>query len=781
MLRYFFFALFLGIYANVFAQKYTISGTIKDKANGETLIGVAIGVKDTPQGTSTNEYGFFSLTLPTGNYVIVANSVGYKKQEFTIQLTQNQILDVEMESEAFEIEEVTLVGKEDEPDRNVRSTEMSMNKLEMKTIQKVPALLGEVDVMRTLQTMPGVSTVGEGSQGFNVRGGGIDQNLILLDEAVVFNSSHLLGFFSVFNPDAVKDVKLIKGGIPSQYGGRLSSILDIRMKEGNNKRFAGTGGVGTVSSRLTLEAPIVKDKGSFVLAGRRSYADLFLKLSSNENLRNNILYFYDLSAKANYTLGKKDRIFLSGYFGRDYFRFGKEFNFNWGNGTGTLRWNHIFNDKLFMNLTAVYSDYKYGLGIPEGSQGFDWQSQIKSYSPKLDFNYYISPAHTLNFGTQLIHYDIQPGRVKPLGTSIFNEIKLDNKRALESSAYVSHIWNPNARLSFEYGIRFSTFTLLGGGKYYDYVGELGERKTRGKEYSFGKNATVASYPNFEPRAALRYSLDETSSIKLSYNRMAQYIHLISNTTAATPTDVWTPSTRNIKPEIAHQVAGGYFKNLKDNTIEISGEIYYKTMSNQIDYVNGANLLLNDDLEAELLYGKGRSYGLELFVRKSVGKLNGWVSYTLSKTERQIDGLNRNQWYAAKYDRRHILSVVAIYEATKRWSFSANFSLSSGIAITFPNARYEFGGLIIPHNSNDVRNNYRVPAYHRLDISATWDRSKPNRKWAGSWVFSIYNLYSRDNAFSVYFRQNKDNPTKTEAVRLAIFGAMIPAVTYNFKF
>ncbi len=781
MLRYLLLVLFGGLTFSAYAQKYTISGTIKDLSNGETLIGVAVGIKDTPQGTSTNEYGFYSLTLPAGNYMLVANYVGYEQKEFSIDLTKNQTLDIELALEPIQIEEVTVTSKEDEPDRNVRSTEMSMNKLEMKTILKVPALLGEVDVMRTLQTMPGVSTVGEGSQGFNVRGGGVDQNLILLDEAVVFNSSHLLGFFSVFNPDAVKDVKLIKGGIGAQYGGRLSSVLDIRMKDGNNKRFAGTGGIGTVSSRLTLEAPIKKDKGSFIVAARRSYADLFLRLSPDANLRNNILYFYDLSAKGNYTIGKKDRVFISGYFGRDVFRFGREFGFNWGNGTGTLRWNHIFNEKLFMNLTAVYSNYKYGLGIPEGSQGFDWQSQIKSYSPKLDFNYYISPAHTLNFGAQLIHYDIQPGRVKPVGTSIFNEIRLDNQRAIESAAYVSHIWNPSPRLSFEYGIRFSNFTLLGAGKYYDYVGELGERKTRAKEYSYSKGESVVSYPNFEPRASVRYSLNEDASIKVSYNRMAQYLHLISNTTAATPTDVWTPSTRNIKPEIAHQIAGGYFQNLKENTIELSAEVYYKTMSNQIDYVNGANLLLNDDLEAELLYGKGRSYGLELFARKSVGKLNGWISYTLSKTERQVNGLNRNGWYAAKYDRRHILSVVAIYDATKRWSFSANFSLSSGIAVTFPNARYEFGGLIVPHNSNDARNNYRVPAYHRLDLSATWDRSKPDKKWAGSWVFSIYNVYSRDNAFSVFFRQNKDNPTKTEAVRLAIFGAMIPAVTYNFKF
>ena len=763
-----------------FSQKFSISGTIKDNSNGETLIGATIQLKGSSTAVLSNEYGFYSLTLPAGEHIISYIYLGYTTQDVTIKLTENQTIDVPLVAEANQIEEVVIKGNTEDADKNVRSTEMSVTKLEMSSIKKMPALLGEVDVIRSIQLLPGVSSVGEGSGGFNVRGGGVDQNLILLDEAVVFNSSHLLGFFSVFNPDAVKDVKLVKGGIPAQYGGRLSSLLDIKMKEGNNKRFAGTGGIGTVSSRLTLEAPIKKDKGSFIIAGRRSYADLFLKLSSDESLRNNVLYFYDLSLKANYTVGKKDRIFLSGYFGQDFFRFGNAFKFSWGNATGTLRWNHIFNEKLFMNVTNVYSNYTYSLGIPDGAQAFDWRSKIVSYSPKVDFNYYINPKNTFNFGAQMIYYQISPGRINSSGT-VFKDLGLDQQRAFENAIYASHIWNPSARIAIEYGIRFSNFNLLGKGTFYDYVGENGTRKTpvNGKTYENGE--TVASYPNFEPRFSLRYTLTENSSVKVSYNRMAQYLHLISNTTAALPTDVWSPTTRNIKPEIAHQIAGGYFQNLKDNTIELSAEVYYKTMSNQIDYVNGANILLNQNLEGELLYGEGRAYGVEFFAKKNSGKLNGWVSYTLSKTERKIDGLNRNQWYDAKYDRRHIINAVAIYEANKKWSFSANFSYTTGVAITFPNARYEVNGLIVPHNTTDARNNYRVPAYHRLDLSATWDRIKPNRKWQGSWVFSIYNVYNRKNAFSVYFRQNEFEPTKTEAVQLSIFGAVIPSITYNFKF
>jgi hypothetical protein len=769
-------------------EKFTVSGTIKDAANGEGLIGAIVQVQGQAVGTSTNEYGFYSLTLPGGDYTLVYSYLGYVNQTRPVTLNRSQKIDIQLTSEDVQIEEVVVTATK--PDQNVRSMEMGVAKLEMKTIKSVPPLLGEVDVVRTIQLMPGVSTVGEGASGFNVRGGGVDQNLILLDEAPVYNSAHLLGFFSVFNPDAVKDVKLVKGGIPAQYGGRLSSLLDVRMKEGNSKRFAASGGVGTISSRLTLEGPIQKDKSSYIIAGRRSYADLFLKLAPDENLRNNQLYFYDLSTKVNFTLSPKDRIYLSGYFGNDAFRFesgdGEDsFKMRWGNRTGTIRWNHLFSDRLFANFTAIYSDYDYMLGVPTGAQAFEWTSRIYNYSGKADFSYYLNSNNTVSFGAGAIRYRFHPGEAKPLGSeTIFNPYKLDHQHAVEYAAYVDNEQSIGSRLSLQYGVRFSMYNFLGSQTVYDYVGEGVERKVAVNGRTYGKGETIASYTNPEPRFSLRYTLGENSSVKASYNRMAQYVHLISNTTAASPLDVWSPTTKNIKPELADQVALGYFRNFKDNTYETSVEVFYKDMQNQIDYIPGAETLLNEELEAELLYGKGRAYGVELFAKKNTGRLTGWVSYTLSRSERQFEGLNNDKWYPAKYDRRHIGSVVAMYDLNKRWSFSGNFSYTTGVATTFPNARYEIdgGSITVPHNTDNSRNNFRVPPYHRLDLSATLQGKKnDSRRWKGEWVFSVYNVYGRRNPFTIFFRQNENDATKTEAVRLSIFGSVLPSVTYNFKF
>jgi hypothetical protein len=465
------------------------------------------------------------------------------------------------------------------------------------------------------------------------------------------------------------------------------------------------------------------------------------------------------------------------------FRFDDDFEFDWGNGTGTIRWNHLFSEKLFANFTVSYSNYNYSLGIPEGAQAFKWTSNIINWIGKSDFSYYINPENTLNFGAGAIWYTFKPGQLRPRDDeSIFNPLELNNQKAGEYAAYLDHEWNPSSKISLQYGMRFSFYQIYGPGTYYDFVGELGRRREAVNPVVYENNEVIASYQNLEPRFSLRYSLNRATSLKMSYNRTAQYIHLISNTTAATPTDVWSPSTRNIKPETADQIALGYFKNLKDNTFETSVEVYYKEMSNQIDYVDGAETLLNDQLEGELLYGLGRSYGIEFFVKKNSGDLTGWVSYTLSKSERKIEGINNGEWYNAKYDRTHNLNVVGIYSLNERWSFSANFAFATGVSTTFPNARYEVGGIVVPHNTDGSRNNYRIPAYHRLDISATLEgRKKANRKFQGQWVFSIYNLYGRRNAFSVYFRQNEDNPRQTEAVRLAVFGSILPSVTYNFKF
>ncbi len=775
----------ISIYSEpILAQnKYTISGYVKDAKNGEAMIGSSIIVKESGTGISTNVYGFYSLTLPKGTYTLVYNLLGYTPQTKIIDLNTNQRIDVQLLEKFDQLSEVVVSSKK--RDDNVKSMEMSMNKMDIKDIKSMPALLGEVDVIRSIQTLPGVSTVGEGASGFNVRGGGVDQNLILLDEAPVYNSSHLLGFFSVFNPDAVKDVKLVKGGIPAQYGGRLSSLLDVRMKDGNNKTFSGNGGIGLISSRLTLEGPIQKEKSSFIVAARRTYGDLFLKLSPDKALNQNGAYFYDLSTKINYTIDDKNRIYLSGYFGRDVFKFGDQFQTSWGNATGTLRWNHLFNQKLFANFTAIYSNYDYSLGVPSGSQAFDWKSNVINYSPKVDFNYYLNTKNTITFGASTIFYDFHPGLVTPASDeSIFRKLEMTRQRGNEYAIYLDDEHTFNSIFSIQLGLRASAFQYLGRQTVYDYIGEDGLQKVATNPTYYKRGKTIAFYPNLEPRFSAKYTLNEFSSIKASYNRMAQYIHLISGTTAASPTDVWSPSTKNIKPEIANQVALGYFRNFKGDQYETSAEVFYKTMSNQIDYINGAELLLNSDLEADLLYGDGRAYGLEIFLKKNEGKYHGFVSYTLSKSERKIKGINNNEYYNAKYDKTHILSVVQLFEVSKRLSLSANFNFSTGVSTTFPNSRYEFQGIIVPHNSDNSRNNYRVPSYHRLDLAATLkNKVKANKKYESEWVFSIYNVYSRRNAFSVYFRQNDDDPNqlKTEAVRLSVFGSMLPSVTYNIKF
>ena len=761
------------------AARVTVSGYLKDAASGEALIGASVFVKSLGVGATANEYGFYSLSLPLGTYTFTFSYIGFAAHEETLTLEASRTLAVRLQAQGVQTEEVVVTGRA--PDQNVRSTETGVVRLDARTIKLVPALLGEADLVRAIQLQPGVSTVGEGATGFNVRGGGIDQNLILLDEAPVYNSSHLFGLFSVFNPDAVKDVKLVKGGIPAAYGGRLSSLLDIRMKDGNSERLSVNGGIGLISSRLAVEAPIVKGKSSFIIAARRSYADVFLKLSPT--LKDNQAYFYDLSLKANYTLGLNDRVFVSGYFGRDVFKFGKLFQNNWGNATGTVRWNHVFGPRLFLNVTALASQYDYSLGVPEGSQGFEWNSNIRDYSLKADFELFRSPESTLHFGGSATYYTFQPGHVTPTATtSIFRELQLQRQRGTEFAAYLDEERQFGASLAVQYGLRVSMFDNRSTGTFYDYAGERGRQLTAIGTHTYSGGEAVASYPNLEPRLSARYALSESSSLKASYNRMVQYIHLISNTTAATPLDVWLPSTRNILPEHADQVSLGYFRNFRSNAYETSVEVFGKLMDNQIDYINGANTLLNQNLESELLYGRGRAYGVELYAKKNTGTFTGWVSYTLSRSERQVDGLNNNNWYVNKYDKTHYLSVVGIYNRSARVTFSATFNYSTGVATTVPDARFVYQGLVVPNVTGDVRNNYRVPAYHRLDLGMTLKNKRPEgRRWEGSWTFSIYNVYARRNAYSIYFQQNPDKPEQTEAVRLSIFGSLLPSATYNFNF
>lgn len=774
-------------------EKYTISGYVKAMESGEELIGATVSVRSQAIGVSANVYGFYSLTLPEGMYEISYSYIGYSDIIKKVDLTSNKSIDIELKEAVNSIEEVTIEAEGAE--KNIKSIEMSVNKIDAKDIKKIPALLGEADVVKSVLLLPGVSTVGEGSTGFNVRGGGIDQNLVLLDEAPVYNSSHLFGFFSVFNPDAVKNVKLIKGGIAPEYGGRLSSILDVRMKEGNSKKLTGSGGVGVIFSRLALEAPIVKDKTSFIIAGRRSYADVLAKPFLNSDLKDSQFYFYDLTAKVNHKINKNNRVFLSGYFGRDVF--GSGFAFNWGNATATARWNHIFNEKLFMNLTGFYSDYDYSFGIEEDDprDDFSWNSSIISTSAKPDFSYYLNNKNTLKFGGQYTYYNFKPAEAFFVSDGQKNSISLDEKFATESGVYVQNEQKLGARIAMLYGARISYFTYQGEKEqFFDNTTEAGLRKelTGIDESPYEiKSLGIAnwtykdyntSYSNIEPRFSLKYDLTESSSLKTSYNRMTQYLHLISNTVASTPIDIWLPTSNNIEPQIADQVALGYFRNFSKNKYETSAELYYKDFQNQIDYIDNADIFFNEELEGDLLSGDGRAYGLELYVKKNTGKLTGWISYTIAKTERKVDGINRNEWYPTRFDRAHNLSVVSSYELNKKWSFSANFVYSSGTPATFPTNRYEIQDVILSHNDKDARNNYRIPDYHRLDISATLTpKSNEGKRFKGEWVFSVYNVYSRRNPFSIFFEQDDVDPNVTNAVRFSVIGNFVPAVSYNFNF
>lgn len=769
----------------IFAQeKFTLSGNIKDASNGEDLIGVTIFVKELPGvGTVTNVYGFYSLTLPKGSYTIQYSYVGYKTIEFKADLTKNIKNNIEISSGSTDLNVVEISAERE--DENVRSTEMSVAKINMKEIENIPVLFGERDILKTIQLLPGVKSGGEGNAGFFVRGGSSDQNLILLDEAPVYNASHLLGFFSVFNSDAIKDLKLYKGGMPAEYGGRLSSVMDIKMKEGNAKKFAATGGIGLIASKLTIEAPIVKDKGSFIISGRRTYADVFLKLSSDPDQKNTTLYFYDLNLKANYQFNEKNRLFVSGYFGRDNFGFADRFSFNWGNSTATVRWNHLYNDKLFSNTSFIYSNYNYKIDIK--AAGFSINSQIQDFTLKQDVDFFWNENNKLKFGGSAIHHTFDPGEISSTGESIGNT-KIENRYSVESALYISNEQKFNELWSATYGIRYSNFTQIGPGEIYTY-NDKGE-VTDTTKYT-GNNA-VASYNGIEPRLAINYILNESSSIKTSYNRMYQYLHLLSNSSGNNPTDTWLPSSNNIKPEIADQVALGFFKNLKNNTYEFSIETYYKAMQNTIDYRTGAEITLNPTVEGELLYGKGRAYGLEFFLKRKKGLLTGWISYTLARTEVQFEKINQGAWYPAKQDRTHDLSIVAMYDLSERVKLSSTFVFYTGNAVTFPTGKYVIDGQTI--NLYSARNGSRMPNYHRLDLGLTLEgknyrmvtnpetgnKEKKDRKFQSSWNFSIYNVYARENAYSFTFREKEDNPNQTEIVRLSLF-KIIPSISYNFNF
>ncbi|MEO9661585.1 MAG: TonB-dependent receptor [Maribacter dokdonensis] len=776
-------------------QKYTLSGTISEVSSNETLIGVTVAIPELKTGVTTNEYGFYSITLPEGTYTVLISYLGFEDITQQITLTENRRKDFLLSEEAEQLEEVVVTENVEKMD--IRKPQMSVNTLSVGTIKKIPVILGEADVIKSILLLPGVTNAGEGASGFNVRGGAADQNLILLDEAIIFNSSHLFGFFSVFNPDAIKDVKLYKGGIPARYGGRVSSVLDIFQKEGNSKEFKMNGGIGAVASRLLLEGPIKKDKAAFLIGGRASYAHLFLPLFDVDNTA----YFYDLNTKLNYRLNEKNNIFLSGYFGRDVFGINDSFVNTYGNAVGNFRWNHLFSDKLFSNLSLIYSDYYYGLKLD--FVGFNWNSGIRNFNLKYDLKHYATDKLQINYGINNVYYQFNPGKIEPSNSeSGIIEEQLIEKYANEFAAYVDFEHRLSENLSVGYGLRFSHFMRLGQDELNVYANNnpvtydpfllIYQEADPIDVINPGRGTTLSHFSNFEPRVSLSYTLNQSSSIKASYTRLAQYLHLLSNTSSPTPLDVWTPSGPFTKPQLLDQYAFGYFKNINDGNFSLETEVFYKDVQNRIDYIDGANLIANNAIEQVILKGEARAYGLEFLLRKNEGKLQGWLAYTLSKSEQRtpgrapvIDngrsnvetGINFGNWYNTPYDKTHDISLFLSYDLTDKWSFSGNFTYQTGQPTNYPVGQFEFQDLTVPYYG--LRNSQRLPAYNRLDLSATLKPKKnKNRKLKGEWVFSLYNVYNRRNAASINFRQNDDTGVN-EAVRTSIFG-IVPAVTYNFN-
>ena len=788
MFRVFLLILFINPLIILSQERYTLSGTITDNQNNETLIGVNIIIPDIQTGTITNEYGFYSITLPSRTYNIQISYLGYKTITETIVLTSDISKNYQLTESAESLDEVLI--EEDVERLNVKKPQMSVNSLSIKTIKNMPVILGEVDVIKSITLLPGVTNAGEGSSGFNVRGGAADQNLILLDEATIFSSSHLFGFFSVFNPDAIKDIKLYKGGIPAKYGGRVSSVLDIYQKEGNSKEFHMNGGIGLVSSRLLAEGPIKKDKGSFLLGGRSSYAHLFLPLFDLDN----VAYFYDLNTKLSYRLNDNNSVYLSGYFGRDVFELADSFANTYGNTVVNFRWNHLYSDKLFSNLSLIYSDYYYGLRLDFVE--FDWESGIRNFNLKYDFKHYINNNFKLEYGLNSIYYKFNPGEINPTTEdSGINPYKLIDKYAFENAIYVDAEHKLSNKLSVSYGARFSTFHRLGQDELNTYennnpvvfneeIGIYEKAEPTGTE-NYKRSDIIESFSNLEPRLAVAYQLDDMSSVKASYNRMSQYLHLLSNTSSPTPLDVWTPSGKYVKPQLLDQIALGYFKNIRDNEYSLELETFYKTIKNRIDYIDGADLIANDAIEQVILNGEARAFGLEVLFRKNEGKLKGWLSYTLSKSEQRTPGrtaietgINNGDWYNTPFDKTHDISLTGSYELNKKWSFSSNFIFQTGQPAAFPNGQYQYNGVVIP--SYEARNSSRLPSYHRLDLAVNYNPNPSSSKnFKGEWVFGIYNVYNRRNAASISFREDRISGTN-EAVRLAIFG-IVPSVSYNFKF
>ena len=763
-------------------EKVTLNGYVRDVSNGEELIGVTVYIPKMSAGTVTNPYGFYSLTLPKGTYEIQFSYVGYAVQTVTVDLQGDVERNVDMLSETTVMQEVTVTDKR--VDENVVSLQMSKNTLDMNRVRKLPALFGEVDIIKNIQMLPGVISAGEGTSTFYVRGGSADQNLILIDEAPIYDPSHLFGLFSVFNADVIKDSELYKGGIPSRFGGRLSSILEVRTKDGNNKKLGVTAGIGTMASRLMVEGPLVKDKASFIVSARRSYVDLFLKAANNDNL----VHFYDINAKVNWKYNNNNRFFLAFYNGRDVFNFSNQFGFAWGNRTATFRWNHLFNERLFSNTSVILSNFDYKLELKDPVQGLKWTSNLEELSIKEDLSYFINTNNDLTFGYHITGRRFSPGKIVPNSdASMFEELSLDHMYALDHGIYVSNQQRVSDRVTLDYGLRLSIFQNMGPSDVYLYNDPQNRTQPDPIDTLHYKAwKTVKTFVNLEPRLAARYMLQDGQSIKVSYNRMVQNTHLIASGTVPVPFNTWNPSGYYLNPQIADQVAAGYFQNFKDNMLEFSAEAYYKKMKDVTDFADNADIFFNKNLSTEFRQGKSWSYGLELMLNKKEGRFTGSASYTWSKTMRKIPGVNQGMEFPANYDRRNVVNLQGAYDYSDRWTFGATFTYSTGRPITIPEGKYQYG----TYNPDIVteRNGYRLPAFHRLDLSATYSPKKnETRKWKGTWVFAIYNAYNRQNPFTVYTRvtQNKDGDITgdgyTKETRMVYLFPILPSVTYNIKF
>ena len=773
-------------------NKHIISGYIRNFSNGEALFGATVYIKELNNGVATNSLGFYSLNLEKGNYTIEYRYLGFATELKQVNLIGDSELNIELKESDRELEEVVIIGQIDHS--NIEQSEISLNKLDIRTIKAIPAFLGETDILQSIQLLPGVSSVGEGASGFNVRGGTVGQNLVLFDDAPIFNSSHLLGFFSVFNPDAVRNVHLYKGGMPAKYGGRISSILDIKMKNGNDRQFSMSGGLGTIFARLSIEAPIVKNKSSFIITGRRSYIDVLAKPFFEELDNETQFYFYDLSLNAHYDLNENNKLSLSGYLGRDVFKANDAQGFDWGSKMLSLRWNHLFSRRLFSSFAINYSEYDYNLEFFDDLiDRIEWRSRIQVASFKPQFTYYLSTKNTIDFGGEFNFYSITPADGLVVSNFDSSEVQLPKKYAAEWNLYLSNRQNIGSSLTLKYGLRVAGYSYLGPGYIYEYENIIpGKRKLLVSQERVNEREVIQSYLNLEPRIALEYMLDKSSSLKISYSRLSQNIHLISNTTATNPLDIWIPSTNNIEPEIGNQFGIGYLRNIGNrNVVNISAEAFYRLNQNQIDYIDGAQLYLNEYIEGELLPGQGRSYGLELYLEKTTGAFQGWISYTIGRSELKVTGINNDEWYPMRYDQIHNLKVTGFYQLNDRWSISSTFTFLSGTPTTFPTTRLEVQDYLIPYNYYSLRNNQRIPNYHRLDLAVTLKSKKYNKKgrekkYRDYWVFGVYNLYAHENPFSIYFSQGTDRPVPGEpiptfATQLSIIGTIVPGISYNFKF